>query len=182
MNPEVKTKTKTRTKWLILKQAFYKSKTGKDMSWYFVERKNNPAIVTIIVRSNKTQKLLFIEQFRVPVQKRVLEFPAGLVDHGETLEQAALRELKEETGYEKVKINYISALSPKSAGLTNERASLIYSSIDDEKVVGKSAMEESEDISYHWMDPTEFKTYITKNKDLMVANDVMAFMLKYFIE
>ena len=124
---------------------------------------------------------MFIEQFRVPVQKRVLEFPAGLVDQGETLEQAGLRELKEETGYEKVKINYISPLSPKSAGLSNESAALIYSTIDDEKVVGKTAMEESEDITYHWLDPKEFKTYVNKNKDILIANDVMAYMLQYFI-
>ena len=175
-----KIKTRTRTKWLILKQAFYKSKNGKDMSWYFVERKNNPAVVTIIVRSLKAQKYLFIEQLRIPIQKRILEFPAGLVDSGETLEQAALRELQEETGYEKVKIHYVSPLSPKSAGLTNECAALVKCTIEDEKAIGKAHMEESEDIMHFWFSPDEFKAYVIKNKDTMVANDVMAFMLQYY--
>ena len=175
-----KIKTRTRTKWLIFKQAFFQSKNGKNMSWYFVERKNNPAVVTIIVCSLKTQKYLFIEQMRVPIQKRILEFPAGLVDRGETLEQAALRELQEETGYEKVKIHFVSPLSPKSAGLTNECAALVKCSIEDEKVIGKAHMEESEDISHFWFSPDEFKAYIIKNKEIMVANDVMAFMLQYY--
>ena len=175
----IKIKTKTRTKWLYLKQAFYTSKNGKPLSWYFVERTNNPAIVTIIVRSDSTQRFLFIEQFRVPVQKKVLEFPAGLVDRGENLEQAALRELQEETGYNNVKIHFISPLSPKSAGLTNESSSLVFCTIKDESVTGETNMEESEDIIHYWMNPNEFKTYLKNNPDIYVSHDVMAYMLHY---
>jgi ADP-ribose pyrophosphatase len=39
------------------------------------------------------------KQFRPPVDKVCIEVPAGLIDAGETPEQCALRELKEETGY-----------------------------------------------------------------------------------
>jgi 8-oxo-dGTP pyrophosphatase MutT (NUDIX family) len=42
---------------------------------------------------------ILVEQFRPPVRQVTLEFPAGLIDKDETPEQAALRELKEETGY-----------------------------------------------------------------------------------
>lgn len=46
-----------------------------------------------------THEVLLEKQFRPPAGKVVIEFPAGLVDPSESLEECALRELKEETGY-----------------------------------------------------------------------------------
>ena len=44
-------------------------------------------------------KFVFIRNYRYPIDKQVLEIPAGLIDQGETPEDAAIRELEEETGY-----------------------------------------------------------------------------------
>ena len=44
-------------------------------------------------------EIILQKQFRPPINKVTIEVPAGLVDAGETAEQAAVRELKEETGY-----------------------------------------------------------------------------------
>ena len=48
---------------------------------------------------NKPSDIVLIEQFRPPVNANVIEFPAGLIDEGETAQQAAIRELNEETGF-----------------------------------------------------------------------------------
>ncbi len=47
---------------------------------------------------------LLVRQFRHPVNKELLELPAGSIDPGETPEQAAVRELREETGYKPGKL------------------------------------------------------------------------------
>lgn len=44
-------------------------------------------------------ELLLQKQYRPPIDKVVIEVPAGLIDAGETPEQCAVRELREETGY-----------------------------------------------------------------------------------
>ncbi|TFY78244.1 hypothetical protein EWM64_g5769 [Hericium alpestre] len=59
------------------------------------------AILAIIRSKTKAfeTSTVVVEQYRPPIDKFMIELPAGLIDEGETTEQAALRELEEETGY-----------------------------------------------------------------------------------
>jgi len=68
--------------------------------WEFVSRARGIRAVVIVAIDQG--HVLLVDQYRVPLGKRCLELPAGLVgdeDESDTIEQAARRELEEETGY-----------------------------------------------------------------------------------
>jgi len=72
---------------------------------------------------------MLVRQFRPPMGADTIELPAGLLDPGEDATTAALRELKEETGYS-AKVVSVSPTACMSPGLTNETVHLVYADID----------------------------------------------------
>jgi ADP-ribose pyrophosphatase len=102
------------TRWLKLQ---------RDGRWDFVRRPDSDHAVGILAITPQDEVLL-VEQLRIPVQKRTIELPAGIVgdepEHrGEALAETARRELLEETGYRAGKIEEL-VVSPTSAGMTAE--------------------------------------------------------------
>ena len=163
------------SKWLSIKQAVYKDKNEIERTWEFVERNNNAKVVTIICES-ESGKFLLIKQARIAINAFEISFPAGLIDPGEDIQQAALRELKEETGYSAEVVQY-SNFTPKSSGLTNESTSVVFCKTL-EKNNGKQNLDPSEEIEWFWMSPKEFFVNV-KGLDpdkVKVANDLYAFM------
>ncbi len=73
----------------------------------------------VTVAITPQNQILLVRQFRVAAAGVTLELPAGHVDPGETPEQAARRELLEETGYEAPTFELLGALSPSVARFTN---------------------------------------------------------------
>lgn len=96
--------------------------------WEYVQRHNCSGIV-IIVSKTDDDKVIFVEQFRPPVNKSVIEFPAGLInDRGtsknESLQAAARRELFEETGYRAQRIK-ILLHGPVSGGSSSDLITMV---------------------------------------------------------
>ena len=93
-------------KWLKFGIQHYADITGTERTYELVQRTTKShgtgvdGVDTIAIRTRKdgTKAITLVAVYRAPVGKLVLEFPAGLVDKGEELEQAAHRELNEETG------------------------------------------------------------------------------------
>jgi ADP-ribose pyrophosphatase len=95
----------------------YIDSSGSVRKWESFERVNCKGIVAIVPVTDDKEVLL-IRQFRPPVNGYVIEFPAGLNDKGDTLEEAARRELLEETGYSAKEIIYLTE-GPMSSGASS---------------------------------------------------------------
>jgi ADP-ribose pyrophosphatase YjhB (NUDIX family) len=79
---------------------------------------NSPDFVCIVAVTEKGE-LLLVRQFRHAVAETTLELPAGHVEKGETPEQAARKELLEETGHAAKTFELLASLSPSPARFTN---------------------------------------------------------------
>jgi ADP-ribose pyrophosphatase len=89
-----------------------------------VSRNNNQKAVAGIIRHKETGNIILIDQYRFPVQKRVIELVAGICDKDKSPEETMQEEVQEETGYSQIEsIKYLFELSG-SAGLTSETTHL----------------------------------------------------------
>lgn len=80
----------------------------------------HPDAVVIIVTDEKNEKILVDREFRLAVGDWVYNFPAGLIDSGETPQESAKRELMEETGLELYEIDDYIGPSYSAVGFSNE--------------------------------------------------------------
>jgi ADP-ribose pyrophosphatase len=89
-------------------------------AWTIVHRK----AAVIIAPMTREGRIVLIRQERIPVRAAIWEMPSGQIDSaGETIEQVALRELREESGYQLAKDGKLIALGDyfSSPGFTDER-------------------------------------------------------------
>lgn len=96
----------------------------------------------VIAAIKDNGKMLMVKQFRKPAERVMLEAPAGKLDPGERPAVAALRELKEETGYSAGKIEILTKMYP-SVGYSEE---LLYLYLCTDLTKGETAFDDNEAI------------------------------------
>ncbi|KAK9775120.1 putative NUDIX hydrolase domain-like protein [Seiridium cardinale] len=112
-------------KWITLKKIEFTDQMGKDRTWEVATRKTRGkagvdavAMGNILLHPSKPPSTLIVIQYRPPLDAYTVEWPAGLIDADETAEQAAVREFKEETGYD-CRVLSISPVQAADPGMSN---------------------------------------------------------------
>lgn len=109
-----------------------------------VEHSGGAVVLPLLPNKN----VVMIRQFRKPIERDVLEIPAGKIEQGESPEETAFRELREETGYKANNMTLLTKMYP-SVGYSEE---LLYIYLATDLEPEETDFDENEDIdtySYH---------------------------------
>ncbi len=136
----IDSKKLTQGKWLNLFDVTYIDDSGANRSWQVVSRNPEPKCISgwfdrpdavLMIPYHRTlKKMVVLREYRVALAGFQYEFPAGLIDAGETIEEAARRELMEETGLTLMHIKRMSPPLYNTAGLADESVALVYCECD----------------------------------------------------
>ncbi len=147
--------------------------------WEYVGRARG--IGAAVILAIEDGHVLLVEQFRVPLQARCLELPAGLVGdetEGEDVATSAARELEEETGYRANRIKIIGTFA-SSPGMVSETFTLV-------RAYGLMRVSDGggvpgEDIVVHRVALTDVPMFIAAKRDDGVVIDVKMLALLQFV-
>ena len=184
----------TKNRFLNMFELDVTHKSGKDSKYFVASRaekiedlkistkENTPdgvIIYSIVKDKDGKDKVVLIRQYRYPIDSYIYEFPAGLVDAGEDFGQAAIRELKEETGLllEPIKVApeyekpYFTTI-----GMTDESCGTVYGYASGE--ITRKYQEESEEIEVVLADKDEVRRILKEEKVAIMC----AYMLMHYLQ
>ena len=147
--------------------------TGKEHDFYVID---SPDWVNIIPVTQDLE-VVMVKQFRHGTKEITLEIPGGMVEKEDSLEQAASRELLEETGYQAREMRLLGVVHPNPAILTNRCST--YLALNLEKVNDGDG-DETEDIEVSLVPLKEIPTLIENGT---ITNSlVIAAFFWYFLD
>jgi ADP-ribose pyrophosphatase len=126
------------------------------------------AAAAVLYNSN-SRKLILTRQFRYPCAEKdnpwLIELVAGMIDDGETLEQAIIREIEEEAGYRVNSVDHLFTYF-SSPGVLSERVSIFYVETSDaQKVgIGGGKADEGEELELLELTAEEARALLTNDR------------------
>ncbi len=179
-----------KTKYLSLYEMDAVHRDGSVSPYYMASRNSNPETLKAVTHENKPDGVILygiwgeqkdhvvlIRQFRYPLGGYVYEFPAGLVEPGEDMFDAGIREMYEETGLQFVPKEGGCCSKPffTTIGMTDESCGTVFGYCSGEP--NNLHQESSEDIQVVLADREECKR-ILRDENVAI---MCAYMLMHFI-
>ena len=116
-----------------------------------------PDSVVMILTDESGERILVSREYRMAMAQWIYNFPAGLIDPGESPEESARRELWEETGLELVRIDDVLDNSYSAIGFSNERNICVFGVAAG---VFRRSTSDAEEIAPGWYTREEMKALL----------------------
>ncbi len=182
---------KTDNRFLNMYDLQYENKVGGQGIYHIASRgasieelklkthKNKPdGVIIYALYGPKRDKVVMVRQYRFSVDDYVYEFPAGLVDAGETYGQAGARELKEETGLDFTPVKADEMYSKPlftTIGMADECCATVYGYASGK--ISKEGLEDNEDLEVIIADRKEVRR-ILKEENVSIN---CGYLLMHFL-
>lgn len=153
----------------------------RDGHWEYVQRQRSTG-AGFIVAVTDARELVLVEQFRIPLGRRVIELPAGIIadsveTHGESVESSALRELEEETGFRGTRARVLCS-GPVAAGMTDEIG--YFTEVSGLTRVNAGGGVDGEDITVHVVPLAQVEAWLDHQRAHEVLVDPRIYLGLYF--
>ncbi len=139
------------------------------ISYREIVEHNGGAVLAAVTAEGK---MVMVRQYRKPAGRVMLEAPAGKTDPGETPDETAVRELKEETGYSAGKVKYMTYFYP-SVGYSEEK---LYLYLCTDLKPGETSFDENEAIDIEERDIDELCQMVMKG-EINDAKTIVAILM-----
>jgi ADP-ribose pyrophosphatase len=157
--------------WLRVRDDRCRTGLGAVVDHYYVVERSD---FSMVVALTEDRQLLLVHQYKHGCGELVYECPAGFINRGEEPKAAALRELREETGYEPASVEPLATLFASPATMPHRMHHFLCRGV---RRVAEQTLDPAEDIEVLLMDLDEVVARVRRNDLIVDAASVSAILL-----
>lgn len=165
-------KTNTDKKYLKEYKLTYLNKKNNIKEYNIVSRNEiktkedlgNKVLGAVIIATNDKNEILLLKEFRMALNKEIINLCSGMMDKNETIEECARRELFEETGIKDIEIIKILNPSFASSGISDEKIQIVFVKVKDRNLISDENTSENEKIKAKFYSKKEVKMLLKKEE------------------